>query len=209
MAGSAPTTRDAILAAAMRGFSEKGVAATSTREIAAGAGTNVASIAYHFGGKNGLRAACARRVVDRLGVVLAAEGGAGGPSEARLTLADMVQRMSRFLSLDPEARLVAGFIMREMSEPSAALDLIYEGVFEPVHRRACALWSAATGRPAESEEVRLAVFAMIGQIVYFHIGRPVVERRMGWAAIGPAEALAIAATLQRNLLARLDADSPP
>ena len=48
-------TRTAIVEAAMRGFAEKGFAATGTREIAAMADTNVASIAYHFGGKEGLR----------------------------------------------------------------------------------------------------------------------------------------------------------
>ena len=38
----------------MRGFGEKGFAATSIREIAALAGSNIASISYHFGGKEGL-----------------------------------------------------------------------------------------------------------------------------------------------------------
>ena len=66
----APAT--AIVEAAMRGFAEKGFAATSTREIAALAGTNVASISYHFGGKEGLRAACAEHIVELMGGVLAA-----------------------------------------------------------------------------------------------------------------------------------------
>ena len=86
-------------------------------------------------------------------------------------------------------------MLREMAQPSSALDTIYDGLFEAVHRRACALWGAATGREPESEAVRLAVFATVGQVVYFHVGRPVVERRMGWAAIGPAEAEAIADTV--------------
>ena len=62
----ADATRTAIVEAAMRGFAEKGFAATGTREIAALAGTNVASIAYHFGGKDGLRARLrrARRRAD-------------------------------------------------------------------------------------------------------------------------------------------------
>ena len=62
--GSGQGTRDAIVRAAMRGFAEKGFEATSIREIAAMAGTNVASISYHFGGKDGLRAACAEHVVS-------------------------------------------------------------------------------------------------------------------------------------------------
>ena len=66
----ADATRTAIVEAAMRGFAEKGFAATGTREIAALAGTNAASIAYHFGGKDGLRLACAEHVVALMGGVL-------------------------------------------------------------------------------------------------------------------------------------------
>lgn len=60
-------------------------------------------------------------------------------------------------------------------------------VFEPVHRRLCHLWAAATGEEAESERVRISVFMMIGQVVYFRIARAAVLRRMGWVDIGPAE----------------------
>ena len=95
-------------------------------------------------------------------------------------LTDMVRNMVRFLLLQPQARLVAGFMLREMAQPSSALDLIYDGLFVHVHRRACAVWAAATGQQPESEAVRLAVFSAIGQVVYFHVGRPIVQRRMGW-----------------------------
>ena len=203
-------TRTAIIEAAMRGFGERGFAATGIREIAALAGTNVASISYHFGGKEGLRAACAEHIVKVMGQVLAAartaEAPPANPETAERMLAALVHTLVRFLLLDPQARLVAGFLLREMTEPSPALDTIYEGLLEGVHRRVCALWSAATGEPAESEAVRLAVFAAIGQIVYFHVGRPVVQRRMDWPTIGPAEARAIAETVVQNLAARLAAD---
>jgi AcrR family transcriptional regulator len=205
----ADATRKAIVEAAMRGFAVKGFAGTGTREIAASAETNVASIAYHFGGKEGLRTACAEHVVGLLGAVL--EQALRGelpedPVAARAVLTALVRRVVSFMLLDPQARLVATFILRELSEPSPALDLIYERLFEQVHRRACAIWGVATGRQPESPPVRLAVFAMIGQIVYFNFARPVVERRMDWPSLGPAEVEAVADTITRNLHARLDAD---
>ena len=52
--------------------------------------------------------------------------------------------------------------------------------------------------------MRLAVFAMIGQVVYFRIARPLVLRRMGWRSVGPAEAGRIADTLAANLHAALE-----
>jgi AcrR family transcriptional regulator len=203
-------TRAAIIEAAMRGFGEKGFEATSTREIAAGAGTNIASIAYHFGGKEGLRPACAGYIVELMSGVLQPDALAAVPTDrqaARDMLAALVERIARFLMVEPRAGLVAGFIMREMAQPSEALDVIYDGLFEGVHRRACALWAAATGREAESAEVRLAVFATIGQVLYFHLGRPVVQRRMDWSEIGRLEADAVAGAVKRTLLARLDADA--
>jgi AcrR family transcriptional regulator len=207
--GGAQETRKAIIEAAMRGFAAKGFAATSTREIAAMAGTNIASISYHFGGKEGLRAACAEHVVALLQDVLAAAQDAELPAdaeEARRLLEGLVRAMGRFLLLEAQARLVAGFILRELADPSRALDILYDGMVEGVHRRVCAIWGRATGAEPESEAVRLAVFALVGQLVYFHIGRPIVERRMGWRGIGPAEADAVADTVTRNLIARLEAD---
>jgi len=204
------TTREAIIEAGLRGFGEKGYEATGIREIAAAAGSNVASISYHFGGKEGLRDACAEHVVTLMETVLAAvrPGDAlpAGPEAAAEALARLVRSMVRFLLLEPDGQLVAGFILREMAQPSSALDTIYEGLFEGAHMQVCGIWGAATGLPPESDEVRLAVFAAIGQILYFHVARPVVARRMAWPGIGEAEAEAIIRTIVRNLLVRLDAD---
>lgn len=203
-------TRSAIITAAMRGFAENGFAATGIREIAAAAGTNVASISYHFGGKEGLRAACAERVVELMAGAVAPAGAETAlpddAAEARAMLERVVRGMARFLLVEPQARQVAGFVLREMAENSETIDRIYEGLFERVHRWVCAVWSVATGRPAESDGVRLTVFSLVGQIVYFHVARPVVLRRMGWPEIGPAEAEAVADAVAANLAARIAAD---
>jgi hypothetical protein len=105
--------------------------------------------------------------------------------------------------VSPEAGAIVQFILRELSQPTAALDIIYEGVFEPTHRRLCQIWAAATGEDADSERTRIAVFTMIGQIVYFRIGRIAVMRRMGWSEIGTREAAAIVAVARDNLAAML------
>ena len=102
------------------------------------------------------------------------------PDAARAALAATLRDLCLFVLLRPQAGLIAAFVMREMARPSPALDLIYDGAFEGIHRRLCALWAAATGLDAESEGVRLAVFSMLGQILYFHLVGPVV--RQGAAA---------------------------
>lgn len=203
-------TRAAIIDAALRAFGERGYDGASTRAIAADADTNVASISYHFGGKDGLRTACAEHVAVQVAQVMgAATPPPSDPAAARAALAAMLRGLCLFVLLRPQAGLIAAFVMREMARPSPALDLIYEGAFEGIHRRLCALWAAATGLDAESEGVRLAVFSMLGQTLYFHLAGPIVRRRMEWTAVTPPEAEAIAATIDRNLQARLDADTEP
>lgn len=49
-----PSSRDRILAAASQLFAERGYDATSTRAIADAVGLNIATVAYHVGGKSDL-----------------------------------------------------------------------------------------------------------------------------------------------------------
>src|SRR4030081_955691 len=56
-----------LLAAAIDHFGQKGLEGASTRAIAAAAGTTMSSITYHYGGKEGLYLAAARRIADQMG----------------------------------------------------------------------------------------------------------------------------------------------
>jgi hypothetical protein len=69
------------------------------------------------------------------------------------------------------------------------------------------VWEQATGEAAESEATRLTVFTLIGQVIYFRIGREAVLRRMGWREIGEAEAAKVVAVTADNLGAILTAHS--
>ncbi|MFC6491136.1 CerR family C-terminal domain-containing protein [Nitratireductor sp. GCM10026969] len=203
----AERTRETLVRAGLRLFGHKGFEATSTREIAAEAGANIGSIAYHFGGKEGLRNACADYIVETISGIAqvalddaaAPDAGPASPEAAATVLRQVVEAMVRFIVQRPEAEDVAQFVMRELSQPTAALDTIYAGVFEPVHKRLCALWEAATGEPAESERTRITVFTLIGQVIYFRIAREAVRRRMEWRDIGQREAAAIVEVALGNL----------
>jgi AcrR family transcriptional regulator len=205
----ADETRRRLIRSALVLFGEKGFDATPTREIAAAANANIGSIAYHFGGKEGLRQACADYIVEMVGQVAGSVLHADTASEAQnaeqaeALLKGMVERMVGFLVARPEAGEVVQFILREMARPTAALDTIYDGVFEPVHKKLCATWEQATGEPADSEATKLAVFTTIGQVIYFRIGREAVKRRMGWSEIGPREAGAVIDVVRGNLSAIL------
>lgn len=210
----AEQTRAALVLAALKLFGRQGFDGTSTREIAAEAKANIGSIAYHFGGKEGLRAAAADHIVE---TIQAIAGQAIGPAQAatpstpetaRAQLFTALEAMVGFIVASPEAGEIVQFVLRELSHPTAALDRIYAGVFEPTHRRLCQVWEQATGEPAESEATKLTVFTMIGQVIYFRIGREAVLRRMGWREIGAAEAAKVVAVATNNLEAMLGARKP-
>ena len=206
-------TREALIRAGLDLFGRHGFEASSIREIAQAAGVNSAGIAYHFGGKDGLRQACAeavvatmkRRVFGAAAAMPPLEGLA--PEMAVELLLGIVGRVTAFATQAQESETIARFVLREMMEPTSAFETLYEGLVGPVHGQLCRLWAAATGMEPEAEATRLAVFATIGQVLYFRLARPAVMRRMGWSDIGAAEAAEIAAVAVDNLEAILAARS--
>lgn len=200
-------TRLALVRAGLALFGKNGFEATTTREISAAAKANIGSIAYHFGGKEGLHAACAAHIVETIkgiaGPVIAGMPDTGRlpPDAAAAFLSGALERMADFVVSRPEAGEIVSFILRELNRPTAALNTIYFGVFEPLHKQLCAIWAAATGDEADSERTKIQVFTLIGQVVYFRIGREAVLRRMGWKTIGRGEADAVTAVARDNLAA--------
>ena len=212
-ASPADQTREALVLAALRLFGRQGFDGTSTREIAAVANANIGSIAYHFGGKDGLRMAAADHIVSTIQTVAGSVLGhidesldAGmGREMAHRQLSAAVERMVGFIVARPEAGEIVQFMLRELAHPTEALDRIYAGVFEPTHRRLCRIWEVATGEPAESDRTKLTIFTLIGQVIYFRIAREPVMRRMGWSDIGPQEASQVVDVAKSNLDAILAA----
>jgi AcrR family transcriptional regulator len=98
-------TRERILDAAERLFSERGVAAASIRDITRAAGANLAAINYHFGTKQELVAAVFRRRLEPV-------------SERQLELLDEVVRKAG--ERPPRLEAVLEAMMRPTVEKSLA-----------------------------------------------------------------------------------------
>lgn len=203
-------TRAGLIRAALRQFGQNGFEAASTRSVAAEAGTNISSIAYHFGGKDGLRLACADFVAARIGQVARVLPGNPTqlmPDDARHILRRLLRRIVLFLTA-PAAEPVVAFLLRELTQPNSPVpDRLYHTLIEGRHRVLCHIWSVATGKPAESDDVKLAVFSIVGQAAYFRLAAPVVQRRMDWTGYSPAATRAIASRLLFNLDAILEAEN--
>ncbi len=200
--GTTSSTRDMLIDAALYLFGTKGFEATSTRAIADRAGANVASIAYYFGSKAGLRQVCIETVASRIKDVLAPFDRAPWPETPEAARAQMhatLQAFVEFIVGAPAASNFMDFILRELSEPGVVVNYLYNQIVLPRHARYCALWSIATGQPAESEDVKLTVFALIGQVIYFRLAGPVITQRMGWSAFGPKQIKTLTRVLSQSL----------
>ncbi len=207
---SAKTKRDLIESALLH-FGREGYAGTSTRTIAQTAKTNIASIAYHFSGKAGLKQACINFIAMSVGDVLAVvlnrkitEIEHMSPEEARAKLLEVVDRMITFTQTNKRAELLMSFILREVLHSPDETDTLYKAVFGPLLDRATTLLSRATGQPATSDELKLATFTLIGQLLYMRLARPFVLKRMEWNAVGPEELEQIKSVIHRSINALLD-----
>lgn len=191
----------ALIEAGLLLFGQKGFDATSTRELAARAGVNLALIAYHFGGKDGLRRAVVGEVARRLMAVAGAPQSSDGltPASALQRLQTILRGVTAFIGSAPEAGPVVNFALAELARGGPMTDLIYDCFIGPKHAELSELWAIASGKDAASEEVKLSVFTMIGQVLYFRLGREIVTRKMGWATIGPEEAGRIGDLIAENV----------
>jgi AcrR family transcriptional regulator len=77
------TARDEILAKALGLFAERGIAATSLREVAKAAGISPALVVHHYGSKEGLVAAADEAAVGEFAKAYAATDRGEGPELLR------------------------------------------------------------------------------------------------------------------------------
>ncbi|MGH7728025.1 MAG: CerR family C-terminal domain-containing protein [Vulcanimicrobiaceae bacterium] len=208
-----------LLDTAVEQFSRGGIESTSTRSIAAAAGTTMSSITYHYGSKEGLYAAAARHMAGQIGEhvsnsLRASErardrtGGAEAPSAAILALVDrFVQIMVR-----PESATWARFIAREQMDPTEAFDILYKAVMGRLLDRLSSLLVEAGGGRCSAAEARLRSLAIFGQALVFRLARATVLRANQWDDIGVEEASAIRQAVRAQtaaILASIASDAAP
>jgi len=95
-------TRNRIIDAAARAFSERGFRAASTRDIAARAGVNQGLITYHFRGKEKLWKAALDRIFGELAGALRELEGIGDATDPRERGREALRRYVRFAAAHPE-----------------------------------------------------------------------------------------------------------
>ena len=124
-------TRARLLHAAARLFAERGYARVTVRDICKKARANVAAVNYHFGGKDGLYRAVMRHAMETMQAttVAASEAGRGLPAAERIR-AYVSVFADRLLGVHHEP-WIHQLMLREMSDPTPALEMVAEEVLKP------------------------------------------------------------------------------
>ncbi|WP_039055132.1 transcriptional regulator CecR [Enterobacter sp. Bisph1] len=190
--------RKQLIAAALAQFGEYGLHAT-TRDIAALAGQNIASITYYFGSKEDLYLACARWIADFISDnfrphVQAAEELLAQPSADKAAIRELIHRACKnmiVLLTHDETLNLSKFISREQLSPTHAYQLVHNQVIAPLHSHFTALLAAYTGRDATDIQTIIHTHALIGQILAFRLGRETILLRAGWTQFDEEKAALI------------------
>ena len=198
-----------LLDIAVREFGSKGPEGTSTRAIAAAAGTAMSSITYHYGGKDGLYLAAADHIAGQMdedmAVALACEPRPADAAGARACLHDLLGHFFDKMFVDRETES-ALFIMREQMEPTAAFDRLYDGPMGRMAKQLVELVALASGATRALAEI--TAMLLFGQVIVWRASRALAERVFASGVAEPAAL--IRAQIARNtdvILDRLAADT--
>ncbi len=197
-------TRAHLIEAGLRLFGRLGYEAVPTRMLAREAGVNLAAIAYHFGGKQGLFDAVTDSIVSKIRqrsmpVAEALQRDLAEAGDDRAKLAAAAERMVRaqfetFVAHGPRQEEI-GLVLREFAVPSSAFPILFKNLIEPMHRAVTGLTAAVRGVPPDDPGAILAAHVMMGQVIGFGVAKQPVLRRLGWTEYTPERIEAIADVL--------------
>ena len=165
--------RQQLLMTALKLFSEKGFAKTSTRAIAEAAGVNIASISYYFGDKAGLYRAMFNEPI------IGPEEHIALFDQPHLSLRQSLQGfISGFLEPMKQGELVQQCMrlhFREMLEPTGVWAEEIDKGIKPAHAALLAMLGRHLGVAKADDELHRLAFSIAGLAMHLYMTRDIVE----------------------------------
>ena len=200
-------TRERLLDAAGEVFAEQGFRNATVREICRRAAANVAAVNYHFGDKERLYLEVMRQAHGHAFSKYPSDLGLppGAPPEDRVR-SFVKAFLLRILDIGKSSW--AGRLMsKELSEPTAALDFIVDEQIRPNFIFLSTALRELLGPAAAAADgdalVRRCAASIVGQCLFYHFGRPVLERLQPGTKIGVEQVEALSAHIAAFSLAAI------
>lgn len=175
-AESRADTKARLLESAGRIYAAKGFQRATGKEICQDADANMAAINYHFGSKEGLYVAVLveahRRLMDRdtLAASLAPE------LAPRERIAGFLDILVRRLFAESAESWPMQVVVREMSDPTPALDTLVDKEIRPKSMILRAAVGDLMDLPSDHEAVLRTTISFITQVISLFQNRPALER---------------------------------
>lgn len=162
-----------LLGCALRLFAEKGFAKTSTREIAAAAGVNIAAISYYFGDKEGLYRAA---FVEPMGNP---HDDIALYDQPHFSLRQSLEGFyTGFLEPMKQGELVQHCMrlhFRELLEPTGLWQQEIEQIITPAHTALIRVLRRNLNLTQADDELHRLAFAIAGLALQVFVGRDVIQ----------------------------------
>lgn len=210
-------TRNLLLDAGLRLFSQYGYDAVSTRQLAQKSGANIAAIAYHFGGKRDLYRAVLRQLIEdtepifgpaiqaiKTGITAAN----GDPKRLAMVVKGFSTNLMQLMLNEEFMSHRVPLIMREFTLPSEDFDILYEGRLRPVHEALSSLAGAILNKSPDDPEAVIRAHTIMGQAVIFEIARVVLFKRLDWDVYDDQRSAQIAPIVARSITNSLGLPDP-
>src|SRR4051812_24249462 len=168
-------TRLRLLSSAARLFAERGFAKVSVRDICRKARANVAAVNYHFNGKLGLYQEVLEAAIRTMQSTTEAARQAGAEQPADRQLRAYVEVFLHRVAGRGHDSWIHQFMLREMSDPTPALDLVIEQVIKPRMTYLCGIVATLLGCDVTDERaLRCAMSVHVQCLALFD--HPVTHR---------------------------------
>jgi AcrR family transcriptional regulator len=189
----APQTRMRILRAAGEVFAESGFKWATVREICRRAGTNVASINYHFGDKENLYLATLRYWRGLAFQKYPAHSSRDVGRSPEDALGVFIKSFLFRILEEGEISWFGKLVAREYTEPTRALDTLVEETIRPMYEYLASIVRQLLADGVAEETVRFCCASVISQCLYFLYARPIIERLFQPHTLPPEKIAEIAA----------------
>jgi AcrR family transcriptional regulator len=199
---SEENTRDKILNAAGEVFAEYGFEGATIRAITERAEVNVAAVNYHFRDKAELYS---RVVVDACSARAAWRDTLAKPTDSpEERLRTLISHFLEYMLGPDRPAWKRRLMAREMANPTTALDELVEENIRPFRDEFLRpTLRELTGDRFSRRQLSFIGSSVMGQCLYFHQSRPIIERLNPDFKIGKAEIEEIADHITRFSLAAI------
>jgi len=163
VAGGDRETHDRLLDAAARLFAARGFKEVTVREICRSARANVAAVNYHYGDKQGLYHEVLAKAVETMQATTEAARQAGQGAAPDQKLRAYIRVFLQRVAGDGRDSWIHQLMLREMADPTPALDMVFERVIRPRLGYVAEMVAEILGLPADDVAVQRAVLSIQSQ----------------------------------------------